>query len=113
MKRLRVLLTGGFNLQLQKMCNVTQNIELTEAKWNNVKGDHHRYIKLKTVTLIGHGAMKDVEIIRYLYFLSRAPLLDKIIIDPCHLLFLGTPEENSYRESSELYLAQTGSVSLD
>ncbi|KAM7262708.1 hypothetical protein ACFE04_000391 [Oxalis oulophora] len=82
---------------------VSEDIELTEAKWNNVEYDHHRYNKLKTVTLIGHGATKDVEIIRY--FLSCAPLLDKITIDPCHLFFLGSSEENSYRESSELYFA--------
>ncbi|KAM7263919.1 hypothetical protein ACFE04_001602 [Oxalis oulophora] len=77
---------------------------IVELPWNKIftesweKAKDIRYNNLKTVKLIGYGATTDVDIIRY--FLSRAPLLEKIIIDPCEPSCLGTSEEILYRESS-------------
>ncbi|KAM7261222.1 hypothetical protein ACFE04_026697 [Oxalis oulophora] len=73
--------------------------KFTEESWENAKD--LRYNNLKTVKLIGYGAtmpITDVDIIWY--FLSRAPLLETIIIDPCEPRCLGTSEEIHYRQSS-------------
>ncbi|KAM7263580.1 hypothetical protein ACFE04_001263 [Oxalis oulophora] len=82
-------------LQLQELLSWYKRF--TEVSWLQ-KAKDLRYNNLKTVKLIGYGAITDVEIIRY--FLSRAPLLEKIIIDPCEPSCLGTSEEILYRESS-------------
>ncbi|KAM7272068.1 hypothetical protein ACFE04_031282 [Oxalis oulophora] len=70
-------------------------VKMSDYTWNNM--EDHRYDNLETVKFIGSAGTKNVEIFRY--FISHAPLLDKIIVDPCEAHCLGKPAEISYRES--------------
>ncbi|KAM7269066.1 hypothetical protein ACFE04_024563 [Oxalis oulophora] len=57
----------------------------------------HHYPNLKKVKLVGYSSRKFYPVIRY--FMSYAPRLEAILVDPCDPLDLGTPGEISYRQS--------------
>ncbi|KAM7264500.1 hypothetical protein ACFE04_002183 [Oxalis oulophora] len=66
--------------------------------WNII--EDHQYNKLKTIKFTSLVVTaKHVKLMNYL--VSHAPQLEKIIIDVCPSLILGTPIEISYRQSIE------------
>ncbi|KAM7263061.1 hypothetical protein ACFE04_000744 [Oxalis oulophora] len=80
---------------LENVTIETWYIKLTDAWRNATEG--HCYRNLKSVKFVGYEVETDIEIIRF--FLSRAPLLEKIIIDTIPQYMMGY-NEIYYRESS-------------
>ncbi|KAM7265322.1 hypothetical protein ACFE04_003005 [Oxalis oulophora] len=77
--------------------NPERNTQLTDDMWNTPKNDSYK--NLKTVKFNGFATKNDADFISYL--LDHAPLLDKIIIDPCRVDYLGTPKEYDYKQTTQ------------
>ncbi|KAM7269100.1 hypothetical protein ACFE04_024597 [Oxalis oulophora] len=83
------------NLTFEDSEDMSRNRMNGDTQWK-IEEAHH-YPNLKKVKLIGYSSRKFRPAIRY--FISHAPLLEAILVDPCSPLDLGTPGETSYKES--------------
>ncbi|KAM7268283.1 hypothetical protein ACFE04_010449 [Oxalis oulophora] len=98
-------LLENFTLEL---CDWKDDYKLSSRSWNITKD--HSYKNLKTVKFIGFGGKDEAMFIRYLT--SHSPVLESITIDPCLAFYLGTPEENEYRQSAEYLIARYRAIDL-